>query len=185
MRLLNFDFTAPIGPGITQVGDMDDWTFVVEQDQDGWTLTVSRVSGKMLVDGTARGNVEKSLAIVKKMMTEQEIDPRTIHYTLKILKRAYYVYNHFNHDMTSDECGCKEKEGQREQEAKLLEEQQRRQRQRLVSKVLLDGLYDDSTCLSKIRGCQHIMKDIWIWILNPWEEFPADLEINLDDLNIN
>ena len=37
-----------------------------------------------------RGNVEKSLAIVKKMMTEQEIDPRTIHTTLKTLKRVIH-----------------------------------------------------------------------------------------------
>ena len=38
-----------------------------------------------------RGNVEKSLAIVKKMMTEQEIDPRTIHTTLKTLKRVIHI----------------------------------------------------------------------------------------------
>ena len=33
---------------------MDDWTIVVEQD--GWMMTVSRVSGKMLVDGAVRCN---------------------------------------------------------------------------------------------------------------------------------
>ena len=31
---------------------MDDWNYLIEQD--GFTLTVSRVSGKMLVDGNAR-----------------------------------------------------------------------------------------------------------------------------------
>ena len=31
-----------------QVSETDDWTFVVEQD--GWMMTVTRVSGKMLVD---------------------------------------------------------------------------------------------------------------------------------------
>ena len=47
------------------------------------------------------------------------------------------MFTHFNHDLTSDECGCKEKEEQRDQEAKLLEEQERREKQRLVSKVLM------------------------------------------------
>ena len=40
----------------SQVGEMDDWTIVVEQD--GWMMTVSRVSGKMLVDGAVRCNCE-------------------------------------------------------------------------------------------------------------------------------
>ena len=52
--------------------------------------------------------------------------------------------------------------------------------------MLLEGLYDDSTCyLSKLRGCQNIMKDIWQKILNPWKDFPADLDLDLDGLNLN
>ena len=42
-----------------------------------------------------------------------------------------------NHFMWDVSCDCEEKEGQREQEAKLLEEQERREKQRLVSKVLM------------------------------------------------
>jgi len=179
LRLLNFDFLAPIGPGITQVGDLDDWTFVVEQD--GWTLTVSRESGKMLVDGVARGNVEKSLQTVRDLMTWQEIDRGNTNNTIRIIKRAFYVYDHMNHDPSFEECDCKEKEVQREQEAKLLEEKERREKQRLVSKVLIDGLYDDnddsddSDChLPKLRGCQHLMKKIWKMVTSA----DADLDSN-------
>ena len=30
-----------------------------------------------------------------------------------------------------------------------------------VSKVLLDGLYDPESNLSRLRGCQHVMRLIW------------------------
>ena len=49
--------------------------------------------------------------------------------------QAFYAFDHMNHELMSDECGCKGKQEQREQEAKLLEEQERREKQRLVSKV--------------------------------------------------
>ena len=70
LRLLNFDFNnntqvfiqsfQKLDLGglkshyLLQVGEMDDWNYLIEQD--GFTLTVSRVSGKMLVDGIARCN---------------------------------------------------------------------------------------------------------------------------------
>ena len=40
----------------SQVSETDDWTFVVEQD--GWMMTVTRVAGKMLVDGASRCNYQ-------------------------------------------------------------------------------------------------------------------------------
>ena len=39
-----------------------------------------------------------------------------------------------------------------------------------ISKVLLDGLYDQESPLSQLRGCQHIMRIIWDNITLFWEE---------------
>ena len=39
-----------------------------------------------------------------------------------------------------------------------------------ISKVLLDGLYDQDSPLSQLRGCQHIMRMIWNNITLFWEE---------------
>ena len=39
-----------------------------------------------------------------------------------------------------------------------------------ISKVLLDGLYDQESNLSKLRGCPHIMKTIWDMITAYWRE---------------
>ena len=36
-----------------------------------------------------------------------------------------------------------------------------------VSKVLLDGLYDPESNLSRLRGCQHVMKLIWEEVRSP------------------
>ena len=109
-----------------------------------------------------RGNVEESLQIVKDLLSANNVgydDGWIIHNIIYILKKvihvfifpvheskvytvhisfqAFYAFDHMNHDLMSDECGCKEKQEQREQEAKLVEEQQRREKQRLVSKVLI------------------------------------------------
>lgn len=45
-----------------------------------------------------------------------------------------------------------------------------------VSKVLLDGLYDEGSPLSQLRGCQHLVKKIWMDVTSYWErmiELPA------------
>ena len=39
-----------------------------------------------------------------------------------------------------------------------------------ISKVLLDGLYDQECALSRLRGCQHIMRMIWDNITEYWKE---------------
>ena len=39
------------GHSLLQVGD---WTFVIEKDENGFMMTVSRESDKILVDGAAR-----------------------------------------------------------------------------------------------------------------------------------
>ena len=33
-------------------------------------------------------------------------------------------------------------------------------------KVILEGLYDEECVLSKLRGCQHLMKNIWRNVVN-------------------
>jgi len=40
--------------------------------------------------------------------------------------------------------------------------------QRPISKVLLDGLYDPDCLLSRLRGCQHLMRRIWEELLLYW-----------------
>ena len=57
--------------------------------------------------------------------------------TVHVSIQAFYAFDHMNHELMSDECGCNRKQEQREQEAKLLEEQERREKQRPVSKVLM------------------------------------------------
>ena len=37
-----------------------------------------------------------------------------------------------------------------------------------VLKVLLDGLYDEGSNLSKLRGCQHLMRKIWRDVKSYW-----------------
>ena len=39
-----------------------------------------------------------------------------------------------------------------------------------ISKVLLDGLYDQNCILSHLRGCQHVMKKIWEELLIYWAQ---------------
>ena len=48
-----------------------------------------------------------------------------------------------------------------EQEAQERKEQKRRDQQHQVSKVLLDGLYDQDSNLSSLRGSQNVMRVIW------------------------
>ena len=40
--------------------------------------------------------------------------------------------------------------------------------QKLISKVLLDGLYDQDSVLSQLRGCQHVMRRVWEQLLQHW-----------------
>ena len=40
--------------------------------------------------------------------------------------------------------------------------------QKLISKVLLEGLYDQDSVLSQLRGCQHVMRRIWEQLLQHW-----------------
>jgi len=40
--------------------------------------------------------------------------------------------------------------------------------QKLISKVLLDGLYDQDSVLSQLRGCQNVMGNIWEELLQHW-----------------
>ena len=53
----------------------------------------------------------------------------------------------------------------------------------LVLKVLLDGLYDTESPLSKLRGIHHILKYIWTDVRNYWESHITlpDLDANWDD----
>ena len=66
-----------------------------------------------------------------------------------------------------------------EQEAQLAKEQKKMEQQRQVSKVLLDGLYDQDSNLSNLRGTQRVMRKIWHAcsglsnLVNTWEDFPA------------
>ena len=66
-----------------------------------------------------------------------------------------------------------------EQEAQMAKEQKKRDQQREVSKVLLDGLYDQDSNLSNLRGTQRVMRKIWHAcsglsnLVNTWEDFPA------------
>ena len=66
-----------------------------------------------------------------------------------------------------------------EQEAQMAKEQKKRDQQREVSKVLLDGLYDQDSNLSNLRGTQRVMRKIWhacsglSTLVNTWEDFPA------------
>ena len=48
-----------------------------------------------------------------------------------------------------------------EQEAQLAKEQRKMKQQRQVSKVLLDGLYDQDSNISSLRGSQNVMRVIW------------------------
>ena len=50
----------------------------------------------------------------------------------------------------------------------------------LVLKVLLDGLYDIESPLSKLRGMHHILKYIWTDVRNYWQS-----HITLPDLDAN
>ena len=65
-----------------------------------------------------------------------------------------------------------------EQEAQMAKEQKKRDQQREVSKVLLDGLYDQDSDLSNLRGTW-AMRKIWHAcsglsnLVNTWEDFPA------------
>ena len=78
------------GHSLLQVGD---WTFVADQPEDGFAVTLSRESDKILVDGAARcdadkhkkmecqfimrrGNVEQSLEIVRNMLIFNFVGPR-------------------------------------------------------------------------------------------------------------
>ena len=50
-----------------------------------------------------------------------------------------------------------------------------------ISKVLLDGLYDQECALSRLRGCQHIMRTIWDNITVYWKELvelPVDPQLD-------
>ena len=66
-----------------------------------------------------------------------------------------------------------------EQEAQLAIEQKKIDQQHEVSKVLLDGLYDQDSNLSNLRGTQIVMRKIWHAcsglrkLVNTWEDFPA------------
>ena len=66
-----------------------------------------------------------------------------------------------------------------EQEAQMAKEQKKRDQQHEVSKVLLDGLYDQDSNLSNLRGTQRVMRKIWhassglSKLVNTWEDFPA------------
>ena len=50
--------------------------------------------------------------------------------------------------------------------------------------MLLDGLYDPDSNLSKLRGCQHVMRKVWDELVFDWEGFPeeASFEINTQAL---
>ena len=74
----------------------------------------------------------------------------------------------------------KEEKLKAEQEAQLAMEQKKRDQQHEVSKVLLDGLYDQDSNLSNLRGTERpVMRKIWHAcsglsnLVNTWEDFPA------------
>jgi len=62
-------------------------------------------------------------------------------------------------------------------EARQTRKERNRQQQRQVSKVLLEGLYDEGSPLSMLRGvCHDVMGEI-IWkqmLLSKWQVFPED-----------
>ena len=66
-----------------------------------------------------------------------------------------------------------------EQEAQMAKEQKKRDQQHEVLKELLDGLYDQDSNLSNLRGTQRVMRKIWhacsglSTLVNTWEDFPA------------
>merc|ERR1712156_32360 len=49
-----------------------------------------------------------------------------------------------------------------------------------VSKVLLDGLYDPESNLSRLRGCQHVMRLIWEEVLEDIRQTVSKLGRSLD-----
>ena len=46
-----------------------------------------------------------------------------------------------------------------------------------VSKALLEGLYDDQCILSRLRGCQNIMRTIWVNITDYWAYCETMIEL--------
>ena len=53
-----------------------------------------------------------------------------------------------------------------------------------VSKVLLDGLYDEESPLIQLRGCQHIMRRIWMDVVQYWKvsvTHPQVIEVDQND----
>jgi len=51
-----------------------------------------------------------------------------------------------------------------------------------VSKVLLDGLYDPESNLSRLRGCQHVMRLIWEEVLEDMRKTVSKLGRSLDEV---
>jgi len=54
--------------------------------------------------------------------------------------------------------------------------------QQPISKVLLDGLYDEDCPLAQLRGCQHVMKMIWEEVLKDKQQTVAKLGRTVEEV---
>ena len=55
-----------------------------------------------------------------------------------------------------------------------------------ILKTILEGLYDEDCVLSKLRGCPHILKQIWTIVRTFWEDsiyLPFENESNMYEVH--
>ena len=65
-----------------------------------------------------------------------------------------------------------------------IEKKQRRMGKNLILKAVLDGLYDEESPLSNLRGLYHILKYIWTDVRNYWKSHIGVFEYHGTRVNI-